>query len=86
MKLSDLVKMCEDNIRVAEETGTSAKLFITLPTVSKNVKYHQPFGFKGPKCTVVQWGYPKGRDTVFFDTRELLIWLKANPDKPAEKE
>lgn len=76
MEPTDLVKLCNENIEWCNQHGFTPALQLTLPEGSPGSKYRQPFGPKGPKARILQWGIPDGRDTVAFDTVELLAFLK----------
>jgi hypothetical protein len=77
MDPKQLAKLCVENINACNQAGWDPKLSLKLPEGNPMYKYRAPFGPKGPKGKIVQWGIPEGFDTCIFDTLDLLAYLVA---------
>jgi hypothetical protein len=77
MKPEQLAKLCIDNINRSSEMKMKPQLSLVLPAGSSRAKHRQPFGKGGPRGTIVAWGIPEGKDTVIFNTIDLLAYLTA---------
>lgn len=79
MELTELAKMCMENIAWCNKHGITPVLSLSIRAGKNSArKYSKPFGASGPSGKIVEWGAPSGQDICLFNTIDLLAFLVAN--------